>query len=213
MVETFVLLWSAAIAINSASAEVIVSQTGQEAYGFTLGEPDQRLVASWSSSQTFTNVAISVLLGEFEGQSGTGRAYLTSQIGPGTTTTQEIARTDFAFPDPEADVSLFSGLTLAPGTFYLTLIGSGLSGPTWGGCGGATTPIVMTAPGVVHNPDMNTTSSFPEYPPSSNFAVSSLNLIYTVTGQPVPEPSTLVLLATGAFGLLAYAWRRRRQAA
>jgi hypothetical protein len=29
----------------------------------------------------------------------------------------------------------------------------------------------------------------------------------------IPEPSTFVLLATAAFGLLAYAWRRRRQAA
>jgi len=28
----------------------------------------------------------------------------------------------------------------------------------------------------------------------------------------VPEPSTFVLLAMGAFGLLAYAWRKRRGA-
>ena len=28
---------------------------------------------------------------------------------------------------------------------------------------------------------------------------------------PIPEPSTLVLLAMGAFGLLAYAWRKRRR--
>ena len=27
---------------------------------------------------------------------------------------------------------------------------------------------------------------------------------------PVPEPSTLLLTATGLLGLLAYAWRRRR---
>jgi hypothetical protein len=31
---------------------------------------------------------------------------------------------------------------------------------------------------------------------------------FTLTG--VPEPSTLALLATGLFGLLAYAWRKRR---
>jgi hypothetical protein len=34
--------------------------------------------------------------------------------------------------------------------------------------------------------------------------------ISQVGGQPVPEPSTLVLLATGLLGLLYYAWRKRK---
>lgn len=33
---------------------------------------------------------------------------------------------------------------------------------------------------------------------------------YVRIGQPVPEPSTLALLAAGLLGLLAYAWRRRK---
>ena len=35
---------------------------------------------------------------------------------------------------------------------------------------------------------------------------------YLLTPSPTPEPSTLVLLAAGALGLLGYAWRRRRLA-
>ena len=32
----------------------------------------------------------------------------------------------------------------------------------------------------------------------------------TLQPAPMPEPSTLLLTATGLFGLLAYAWRKRR---
>ncbi|NQU20417.1 MAG: PEP-CTERM sorting domain-containing protein [Candidatus Nealsonbacteria bacterium] len=33
-----------------------------------------------------------------------------------------------------------------------------------------------------------------------------------ISAEPIPEPSTLALLAVGAFGLLAYAWRKRNWA-
>ncbi len=33
---------------------------------------------------------------------------------------------------------------------------------------------------------------------------------FDVTGNPVPEPNTIVLVATGLLGLLAYAWRKRK---
>jgi len=36
------------------------------------------------------------------------------------------------------------------------------------------------------------------------------NVSVTLTSGEVPEPSTLVLLAAGLFGLLAYAWKKRR---
>ena len=35
-------------------------------------------------------------------------------------------------------------------------------------------------------------------------------LIDNVTGHTIPEPSTIALLASGLFGLLAYAWRKRK---
>lgn len=33
---------------------------------------------------------------------------------------------------------------------------------------------------------------------------------FTISGQAVPEPNTIMLLSTGLIGLLAYAWRKRR---
>lgn len=47
-------------------------------------------------------------------------------------------------------------------------------------------------------------------------SVQNVNAFYTdglVTTTAIPEPGTIVLLVTGAIGLLAYAWRRRRRAA
>ena len=46
----------------------------------------------------------------------------------------------------------------------------------------------------------------------ASFTVSSMGT-YAVTGFAVPEPSTLVLLGMGTFGLLAWAWRRNRKPA
>ena len=42
-------------------------------------------------------------------------------------------------------------------------------------------------------------------------AINSVGNGYLLTPVPVPEPSTLVLTVGGLMGLLAYAWRKRRQ--
>ena len=55
------------------------------------------------------------------------------------------------------------------------------------------------------NPTINGISLY-WYSDGTGFTIDNLTLSSTAT----PEPSTIVLLATGIIGLLAYAWRQRR---
>jgi hypothetical protein len=57
-----------------------------------------------------------------------------------------------------------------------------------------------------------TTQEFTSVHITSTADFAGAQLRYTLTSEPVPEPGTLALSAVGFVGLLAYAWRRRRQA-
>lgn len=80
-------------------------------------------------TQPLSNISISLSSSIHSTAGATARAYITTQIGPGTTAASEIAKTDFAFPLVDSFVSpnltLFSGLTLAANTYYLTFVNTG----------------------------------------------------------------------------------------
>jgi hypothetical protein len=113
------------------SAQPIISVSGPSS-GWVVLFNGQAFAVSWMQTNAATNVGVLVQLSSFGMPAQTGRAYLTSTLGPGTTPANEIASTSFDIPLDTADVVLFSGLTLAPGTYYLSLIGdSGTWGSGW----------------------------------------------------------------------------------
>jgi hypothetical protein len=126
-----------------------------------------------------------------------------------------IASTTVAFPGGDITTLLFSSLSLAPGTYFLEIGGTGAGG-TWGG---GFNPIVTTDAGVTGNPyGFCTVAAKPEvcdvaFGPASVFGPQDLGSHFAVTrdlaGSGVPEPATALLV--GASLLLAIAVRQRRR--
>lgn len=227
------LLVCSLIAVFSASAQTIVSQTAAPMITGYYGSD----IVSWTQTAAYSNASIAAYLARacFGGCTGpaTGMAYLTTQVGPGTTTAQQIATTPISVSTNNAFslVTLFSGLTLNPGTYYLLIVsdttnlilGSPISGwiLTWAGSDSA---VITCGTGVTPGPALFGPLPPTGYPPSNTFTAISpptRNLLFAATGTPVlpvapvPALSTWAMLLTalllGGSGLLLV--RRYRPAA
>lgn len=196
-----------------ASATTILSVTGPHGSTLALGATNQALVASWSSTNTYSGVSISFQsnFGPFD-----GTAYLMSQIGPGTTSAQQVAIAAYSATSASpALTNLFSGLTLGPGSYYLVLTSSSTGG--WDTPYTAGPAVVSTGAGVTRGAQfiVNSGNGVPDlsYFPASSF--SALNAVYDlefqVTGSLVPEPSILLLLGMSLTLLQSLRASARRQ--
>ncbi len=195
---------SAILAASHLHAVTIISVTGPPdgAYGFGTNA-SQAVGASWTQSDPFANVSINAVL-EAIFENTTGTAYLTNQIGAGTTAANEIASAPFVFPVSRADTNLFSGLTLPAGTYYLVL--STASNGFWDF---TNTQTVTTAPGVSFNSDYVSTSTN-AYPPANNFNSTNAGFLFSVTGTSVPEPPIMSILLISGLILSGLAFQRRQ---
>src|SRR5579871_3026428 len=176
-----------------ANAGTILSVTGSNDQNLGLNS-QQALGISFTLSSLWTGVSVSATL--VGGTGPTGDAWLTSAVGPGTTPASQIAFTPFSLPSPQASVDLFSGLTLSPGTYYLTLLNSGPTG-AWVA---TPSPVVSAGPGVIQDTSYYASQPSALYPPANafNFISGPVYELFSIDGTLAPEPSSFVLVM-GAF--------------
>jgi len=161
--------------------------------------------AGWSQSSTFDNVTITAEIDPGSDSGGSGTAYLMTQIGPGTSVADQIGTATFTASGLSFTAqlnTLFTGLTLGPGNYYLVL--SSPDGLGWEAADPGAS--VVTGAGVNL---LSLNSTFPNapaaYAPASDFSGAlGNNPQFTVTGSPVssvPEPGSLALVSAILLGL------------
>lgn len=178
--------------------------------------------ASWTQTVATTDTAIGAIVRDVETGLGPGTAWLTNAIGPGATSANVIANATFTAPELTSSqlldlntaptTTLFSGLSLDPGTYYLVLKGPELSSyfNSYEWLGDYIGVAVTTVSGFSVGP-YGWTVAAASFPPSSSFteAEASRYLFYSVEGTAVPVPPTMLLLGSGLLGLVG--WRKLRK--
>lgn len=187
--------------------------------GGNAGNPATGLVIEegWGQNQGYSNVTISAPLNDLGGSFPNFTAYLTKAIGAGTTAAQEIAHATIAAPNVSTATTtfqtIFSGLTLPPGNYYLTIYGDPAEpvlGPQcWTSSAGAA---VLTGDTGIRYLGAQQIKGVAAYPPaSSGTLVGNAPAYLQVTGTVITPPaitktfgassSQLVLLPNGSTSL------------
>lgn len=203
-----------------ASTIVSVTSASNSRAGYSVSRNpvfgSQLLASSWISEDAWADVSIAAVLssnavlGQPPGNAGT--AWLMTRIGPGTTALDQVAMSEFSFPPAPQPVSLFSNLTLGPGTYYLVVSAApGFNEGIWQeayGCNDCivTPPVIQTAARVTRNPDFIAHAEYTfAYGPAGDFELDKglrgdPFVKYTVTGTlltEIPEPGSYSSVCVG----------------
>jgi hypothetical protein len=176
-------------------------------------------VLGWSQGAAYTNVTITMPLedntsgGPIGGVEGT--VYLMNQIGPGTTTANQVAPPISISGLTSAFTSrtLFTGLTLPAGNYYVVLVPTNKS-PLSMSPSGSNSSVVTTGTSVTFLGTDNTASAA-VYPPATvvSLGTGEGSLTFAVAGDPAglpstPVPPSLILVLTAMGGLGIYHGRK-----
>ena len=211
--------------LPASASTIYIQNSGTGLIGsFSVGGGDLSKIGAdypwsvgWTQTGTYTNVSISADV-NIVGSPGdpangkptdTGLSFLTTQVGAGTTVANQIASGTFAGtsnwganPTPNW-ITLFTGLTLGPGTYYLTLDTTG-----YGGGWRVDTPSDLATLGSGVTPAGSLYGECTLAAPCGGYAPASTQytdpgylLRVDVEGTSVPLPGTLALLGIGLAGL------------
>ncbi|MGO9095807.1 MAG: hypothetical protein ACLQGV_11335 [Bryobacteraceae bacterium] len=201
----FVVALVVAVCAVNASAANLFTLTGTTQFGFS----DTAQVAAFSTTTLYTNVTIAMPLKD-ESSSGPifgteGTVYLTNAIGAGTTVGNQVAPpvTVTGLTTSFTPVTLWTGLTLPPGAYYVTVV-SANPGPNLSLSASAAssgTQTITTGPGV-SDVGSRVTSTVAAFPPASSFGgFNPPSQIYiTATGTPSPTGNMFTLIGAYPFG-------------
>jgi hypothetical protein len=211
-----------------AMAETLLMISGDMVGGnvyITTSVIDSKVYGQWvgfdfTLSQTYYDVSITPTLGYYQDLTPfEGTAWLTTGLPTDTVLASNVFQINNGDPNL-VPLTLLSGLTLGPGTYYFLLTGnpgnSGNSGEaewpqlsnitltTAAGVTAGTLSFVGT--GEFFDLDFPPNSGWYTYPPGNPFNLPIL--ITGDTGYAVPEPTTLVLMLSG-MGVIALARRKQ----
>lgn len=202
-----------ALSAGVSLAATVFSITPSPSYEGGVGLSD--IAIGWTQTGTYSGVTISMILadgtpgGPLSGTEAT--AYLMNAVGPGTTVSNEVTTPDTVsgLSDTFSDVTLFSGLTLPAGTYYLVIDQANEYVTVQYSSG---TPVEVDGTGVT---DLGETAGTPApFPPDFSPYGSPIapTIELSITGTPglssVPEPAGLALTGLGLLSLGA--WKLRR---
>ena len=203
---------------------ILLVDTGLSGDGPSVSA-SQYLEQGWTQTQSEEDVSISVSLYSWTpGSTFDITAYLTTGIGQ-SATSPALATVSFSAEtqsDAPQDFTLFSDLSLGPGTYYVTLSSTddtgSASGAIWPTACSTGCPEVVTS-GITLLEEGFANDVFgaqnSSNPPASNFYALNGLLNFTLTSDPpgssTPEPSTFAAALSGLGIALCLRLRARRQ--